>query len=181
MRKRMLILHSEYMSLHIGSSFKGIVSGVNNQGIFVQLENSIEGFVPLQSLPDGIYESINGISLLNQLSGKNFTIGDKIVVRCVNTNVSMGEIEFDLPEYEDDINRNIKNTTAKQSTGKRPSRENKSDFAQSLEKSTRASRNNPYPKLKKVVLTANKTSAVVLQNNNYLFSSLKLSFKSTFC
>lgn len=140
---------AEYMSLHIGSSFKGIVSGVNNQGIFVQLENSIEGFVPLQSLPDGIYESINGISLLNQLSGKSFTIGDKIVVRCVNTNVSMGEIEFDLPEYEDDINRNIKNTTAKQSTGKRPSRENKSDFAQSLEKSTRASRNNPYPKLKK--------------------------------
>ncbi len=43
---------AEYMTQHIGEIYDGVVSGVTQRGIFVELENSVEGFVPMDSFPD---------------------------------------------------------------------------------------------------------------------------------
>lgn len=95
---------AEYMSSHIGEEFDGIVSGVTNSGIFVQLENTIEGFVAVQNLPSGNYECIDAIALKSEQNGRAFTIGDAIKVKCVKADVSAGKIDFTVPEFEGETN-----------------------------------------------------------------------------
>ena len=84
-----------YMTHHIGEEFEGIVSGVTNFGVFVQLENTVEGMIKITDLPrDGyVFDDLD-----NVLKGaKNtFTIGKKVKVKCVNANVLAREIDFVL-------------------------------------------------------------------------------------
>ena len=84
-----------YMTHHVGEEFEGIVSGVTNFGVFVQLENTVEGMIKITDLPrDGyVYDDLD-----NMLKGaKNtFTIGKKVKVKCVNANVLAREIDFVL-------------------------------------------------------------------------------------
>lgn len=86
---------AEYMKNHIGEDFDGIISGVIANGVFVQLENTIEGRIGTESLPDGYYEVQNGISLVDSATKLAFTIGDKIRVRCTGVNVNGGLINFE--------------------------------------------------------------------------------------
>lgn len=84
-----------YMTHHIGEEFEGIVSGVTNFGVFVQLENTVEGMIKITDLPrDGyVFDDLD-----NVLKGaKNtFTTGKKVKVKCVNANVLAREIDFVL-------------------------------------------------------------------------------------
>ena len=83
---------AEYMQNHIGEEFDGIVSGVTGSGIFVTLPNTVEGKVGSEAL--GVCAAENNISLTEQLSGRRFTLGDKVRVKCVSVNVAFGIIDF---------------------------------------------------------------------------------------
>lgn len=87
---------AEYMKNHIDEEFDGIISGVINSGFFVELPNTVEGKVDVMSLPAGDYEARNNIALLETLSHTAYTIGDKVRVKCVNVNVNLGQIDFEL-------------------------------------------------------------------------------------
>lgn len=93
---------TEYMQTKIGEVFEGIISGVSQNGFFVELDNTIEGFVGLERLPQGHYEynesrySISGL-------GKVYKIGDKIRVRVVSTDIVLRHINFELEDYHRDI------------------------------------------------------------------------------
>ena len=86
-----------YMKKHIGEIYEGVVSGVNSHGVFVELENTVEGMIKLEHLPRGRYElDQTGYSLR---SGTNsFTLGDKVAVLVLGVDQRARKIDFKLLE-----------------------------------------------------------------------------------
>ena len=87
---------AEYMAEHIGEEFDGRIVSVVNQGIFVGLDNTCEGLVRNDSLPEGEYELDYLISLTDIRSGRKYSVGDPVRVKVVNANVSAGNIDFEF-------------------------------------------------------------------------------------
>lgn len=86
---------AEYMSKHLGESFEGIVSGVTDYGMYVELENNVEGLVKIETLPEGTYEFDGHFSLTRD--GKSvYSVGQRVKVTCAGTDVSGGKIDFVL-------------------------------------------------------------------------------------
>lgn len=87
---------AEYMKSHVGEEFDGFISGVSPSGIFVALENTIEGMVSVTRMPLGEYEVQHGVILTGAANGQVFTVGDKVRVKCVSVNVNGGFIDFEF-------------------------------------------------------------------------------------
>lgn len=90
---------AEYMKGHVGEQFEGIISGVINSGIFVELPNTVEGRVDTFTLPEGEYEVRNGIMLVETLSNTVYAMGDRVKVTLAAVNVGAGQIDFTLDEH----------------------------------------------------------------------------------
>ncbi len=90
---------AEYMKSHVGEQFEGIISGVINSGIFVELPNTVEGRIDTFTLPEGEYEVRNGIMLVEMLSNTVYAMGDKVKVTLSAVNVGAGQIDFVLDEH----------------------------------------------------------------------------------
>ena len=97
---------AEFMKKHVGEEFDGYISGVTGNGFFVSLENTVEGRVDCLTLTPGMYELSNDVALLETLSGKAYTIGDKVKVKCAAADVASGLIDFELLEHYDDKGNN---------------------------------------------------------------------------
>ncbi len=89
---------AEYMKNHIGEEFEGFISGVSPSGVFVALENTVEGMIPVTKLPAGEYEVQHGVILTGAANGKIFTVGDKVKIKCTSVNVNGGFIDFEFAE-----------------------------------------------------------------------------------
>lgn len=87
---------AEYMKKHVGEEFDGFISGVSPSGVFVALENTVEGMVPVTRMPLGEYEVQHGVILTGAANGQIFTVGDKVRVKCVSVNVNGGFIDFEF-------------------------------------------------------------------------------------
>lgn len=87
------------MKSHVGEQFEGIISGVINSGIFVELPNTVEGRIDTFTLPEGEYEVRNGIMLVEMLSNTVYAMGDKVKVTLSAVNVGAGQIDFVLDEH----------------------------------------------------------------------------------
>lgn len=85
---------AEYMQSHVGEIFKGKISGVIQTGIFVELENGIEGFIGLEYFPGYGFEFDGIMSFINKKSGISMSIGDKIDVKVLSADISSGKIDF---------------------------------------------------------------------------------------
>lgn len=90
---------AEYMKKRVGEQFEGIISGVINSGIFVELPNTVEGRIDVFTLPEGEYEVRNGIMLVETLSNTVYSMGDKVKVTLASVNVGAGQIDFTLDEH----------------------------------------------------------------------------------
>ena len=72
---------AEYMEKHIGEEFKGIISGVMSFGIFVELENKIEGLVKIDDLLDDYYTYDEAsYSLIGNNNKRGYRLGDEVEV-----------------------------------------------------------------------------------------------------
>ncbi len=93
---------TEFMQTKIGEVFDGVISGVSPNGFFVELDNTVEGFVSLERLPQGRYEynesrySISGV-------GKVYKMGDRIRVRVVSTDIVLRHVNFELENYHREV------------------------------------------------------------------------------
>jgi ribonuclease R len=93
----------EYMEEHIGESFEGVISGVINKGIFVELPNTIEGFIDVSKLYDDYYHfSENEYAMIGEHTGKRYTIGDIIKIKVRKADKQTRTIEFVIPYEGDD-------------------------------------------------------------------------------
>lgn len=85
---------AEYMTQHIGEIYDGIVSGVTQRGIFVELENSVEGFVPMDSFPDSNFSFDGALCQIDAHTGRKITIGSPLRIEVVSADVASGRIDF---------------------------------------------------------------------------------------
>lgn len=95
---------AEYMAGFIGEQFAGHISGVTAFGLFVELENGIEGLVHVSSLIDDYYQFVEEqYSLIGERSGKTFRLGDELTVEVLKVDMIMRAIDFVLPEQGDAV------------------------------------------------------------------------------
>lgn len=87
---------SVYMSTKIGERFEGAISGVTSFGIFVELDNGIEGLIRLRELPDMYIYNDMSHTLVGERTGNVFRLGQVVQVELINVNVEAREIDFDL-------------------------------------------------------------------------------------
>ncbi|GBU11024.1 exoribonuclease R [Erysipelotrichaceae bacterium] len=86
---------AEYMEQHMGETFKGIISGVSNSGIFVELPNMVEGHVPMETLTDDFYQYHEGQLLLRgRRTSREFIMGNAIEVELTYANKKAAIIRF---------------------------------------------------------------------------------------
>ena len=85
---------AEYMSAHLGETYTGTVSGITQRGVFVALDNSVEGFVPSAELCKGEPVVTEGVRIYDPLTGRHWMLGDPMQVRAAAANVQLGRIDF---------------------------------------------------------------------------------------
>lgn len=93
-------LKCEFMMDKVGQEFKGIISGVTNFGLFVELDDIyVEGLVHISTLPDDYYQ-FDPIkhALLGERAGHRFRLGDAIKVQLARVDLDQRKIDFVLPE-----------------------------------------------------------------------------------
>jgi len=94
---------TEWMSNKIGEEFEGVVSGIIPNGFFVELDNTVEGFVSINALPKARYEyNENQYALVG--GGKIFKMGDRIKIRVLSTDIVERHINFELADFHRDDN-----------------------------------------------------------------------------
>lgn len=86
---------AEFMSYHVGEVFDGIISGVTGFGIYVQLENTIEGLIRIEELNDDYYDYVKEkYALIGRRTGSTYKLGDKISVFVNDVDIDRREINF---------------------------------------------------------------------------------------
>ena len=88
---------AEYMESKIGEEYEGIVSSVTQFGMFVELENTVEGLIRFENLGDEyfIYDDKRK-SLMGEKSHKTYKIGDKVNVRVISANKMLRQVDFEI-------------------------------------------------------------------------------------
>ncbi len=86
---------ARFMKKHIGEIYEGIISGVTNHGIYVELDNTAEGFVPVEALPGDNY-TFNERQYTLQNNSKKYKLGDKLKIRVDSVNLNERKIQFSL-------------------------------------------------------------------------------------
>lgn len=95
---------AEYMMDHIGEVYDGIISGVQEFGFFVELENTIEGLVKAESIKGDYYVFDNDLmALIGKKSKKKYSFGDKVKVKVIRADKDRSEIDFEI--YDDKITK----------------------------------------------------------------------------
>ena len=97
---------AEYMENHIGEEYEGIITGVENFGLFVELDNMIEGLVHVNSLKGDYYNYVEELlCLIGQNTKKRYTMGDRVKVKCVGASKESKTIDFELVGDKNDRNK----------------------------------------------------------------------------
>ncbi|MDH6534801.1 ribonuclease R [Parabacteroides sp. 52] len=90
----------EFMSDKLGMVFDGVISGVTEWGLYVELnENKCEGLVPIRDLDDDFYEfDDKNYSLIGRRSKRIYRLGDPITIKVVQANLERKQLDFMLVE-----------------------------------------------------------------------------------
>ena len=96
------IMMAEYMNRHLGDVYEGIISGVTNWGIYVELINTVEGMVRVDDLTDDdyIYEE-NSFRMAGRCSGKIYALGQKVSVLVLRCDVEAGTVDLLFADEEE--------------------------------------------------------------------------------
>lgn len=98
-RESVDIKMAEYMESHIGEEYEGIISNIMSFGVFVELENTVEGMIRFDKLGDEyfIYNE-DTKTLLGEKTNNMYHIGDKINVRVIKASKQLRQIDFEKIE-----------------------------------------------------------------------------------
>ena len=87
---------AEYMEGHIGEEFEGMISSVTNFGMFVELDNLIEGLVPLRDMNDFFHYDEEHMTLTGERTNVKYSIGDRLLVKVVRASREEKIIDFEV-------------------------------------------------------------------------------------
>lgn len=99
---------AEYMSYHLGEEFEGIISGVAGWGLYVELPNTVEGLVHVNTLRDDYYVfDQESYELRGEMTKKVYKLGDKVRVRVADADKMLKTVDFELvSDIRDDEEEN---------------------------------------------------------------------------
>ena len=90
---------AQYMESKIGEIYSGVISGVTNFGIYVQLPDTVEGMIRLDSLKDDFYDYEEGkYRVIGRQSRKIYALGDRVTVKVLSASAETRQIDFVLAE-----------------------------------------------------------------------------------
>ena len=87
---------AEYMEQHIGEHFIGMVSSVTSFGMFVELDNLVEGLVPLRDMNDFFHYDEEHMTLTGEKTHVKYRIGDKVEIKVVKASKEEKTIDFEV-------------------------------------------------------------------------------------
>ena len=87
---------AEYMKDKIGNIYNAVISSVTSFGLFVMLENTIEGLIHVRNMPDFYYYDERNGSLIAEYTKEVYNIGDRVKVRLIDANKEKRQIDFML-------------------------------------------------------------------------------------
>ncbi|CAM3699466.1 ribonuclease R [Marinicrinis lubricantis] len=92
---------AEFMLDKVGEEYEGIISGVTNFGMFVELENTVEGLIRLSDLSDDYYHyDERHLALIGERTSRVFRIGDEVKVRVARVNMDDYNIDFEMVDMK---------------------------------------------------------------------------------
>ena len=96
-REAQNIKKAEYMESKIGEEYEGIVSSITSFGMFVELENTVEGLIRFENLGDEyfIYDEDRKM-LIGEKTNKTYKIGDKVKIKVVKADKLLRQIDFEI-------------------------------------------------------------------------------------
>ncbi len=87
----------QYMEQHVGETFEGVISGITHYGLYVELPNTVEGLVHVNSLEDDYYEyDEDAYELKGEHSGKSYRLGERIKIYVKSTDRLCKTVDFAL-------------------------------------------------------------------------------------
>lgn len=87
----------EYMEEHIGEEYDGVISGVTNYGIYVELDNTIEGLIHVENMKEDYYNyDEERCQMVGERKHKIYKMGDYCRVRVLSANKILRRIEFEI-------------------------------------------------------------------------------------
>ena len=98
-RETIKMKKAEYMESQIGEIFEGVISGVTDWGLYVELPNTVEGLVHVNSLMDDyyVYDSVH-YTLTGERKKRSFAIGQKVKVRVAQADARERTVDFVLAD-----------------------------------------------------------------------------------
>lgn len=88
---------AQYMADKIGETFTGIISSITNFGMFIELENTIEGLVHISNMTDDYYNfDDRQMVMIGEKTGRIFHIGEEVEIRVLEVNIEESSIDFEI-------------------------------------------------------------------------------------
>lgn len=90
---------AEYMEDHIGERYEGVISGITQWGIYVELPNTVEGLIHVSILSgDFFYYDEETYEMVGRDTGKTYKLGERITIQVKGVDRLTGTVDFMLPE-----------------------------------------------------------------------------------
>lgn len=88
---------AKYMENKVGMEYDGVITGVASFGFFVELDNTIEGMIPLRNMEDDFYKyEPDTMMLTGENTGRTFKLGRPVHIKVRDVNVPKRQVTFDL-------------------------------------------------------------------------------------
>ena len=85
----------QYMESRIGRYFDGVISGMSDYGMYVELENTVEGFVHISNLEDDFYDfDSEALEMVGYRTGNRYRLGQRLRVKVIDVDRLMNTVEF---------------------------------------------------------------------------------------
>ena len=87
---------AEYMEDHIGEEFEGMISGVTNFGLFIELDNLVEGLCRLSDMKDFFHFDEATMSVVGERTKKKYSLGDRVLIKVIAASKEEETIDFEI-------------------------------------------------------------------------------------
>ena len=87
----------QYMAEHIGEVFEGVISSITKWGMYIELENTIEGLIHVTNMPDDHYDYVEErFEMVGEHTGKVYKLGQTVQIKVLDTDEMQRTIDFGL-------------------------------------------------------------------------------------
>ena len=101
-RETIKLKKAEYMIDHIGEVYDGIISGITKFGVYVELPNTVEGFIHVMNMYDDHYDFVeDAYAMFGEHNGKMYKLGQAVKIKVVEVNKQLRTIDFEFARKRD--------------------------------------------------------------------------------